>query len=187
MTDKSFLGLNIRAMQALRGASLDWRSDVLALLDSAAPIDDMFRQELGSAIRNRSEHGPRLDLRGVDGERRRHDSMAARLDWMKVGHWMQARLAEGSTHEETLWRAAEQFGKSEGYCKKVWRYFVPASAWVEVALRSEEGAVIGAEMLENMYHQLQFEPGGKAFARMNEKLLAALQIQHSSAVGGSHE
>jgi len=187
MTDKSSLGLNIRAMQALRGASLDWRSDILALLDSTAPIDDMFRQELARAIRNRSEHGPRLDLRGVDAERRRYDSIAARFEWMRVGYWIKARLAEGIKHEEALWRAAEHFGKSEGYCKKVWKYFKRASVWIEGALQSEQGSALGAEMLESIYHQLQFEPGARAFARMNEKLLGALGIQHSSAVGGSRE
>jgi hypothetical protein len=178
------LSLNHRARFALRGSSLDWRSDLAALLRSDVPIDRHFRDALADAIENKTDYGPRLDLRNMQSQTNRFAAIPARHEWMAIGQWISLLRDQGITNDEAIEKTSEHFNVTEGKCKKALAYFQKAAPIIEAALATEAGEAIGRFYVEGLYHSVFAYPKDTASAQMNAPLLRLLGIPLPKAVGG---
>lgn len=176
MTSDDPEGLNLRAVLALEGASLNWRADLAALFKSPVPIDRGSREAFADAIENETDDGPRIDIRNLKRTRDHFAAVVARQEWMEIGRWVQARRDEGSTAEDALWNASQNFAASEGKCKQALSYFQKASPAVERAILTPAGASIGRQFLENIFHQIHADPKDTSFARLNSGLIFELGL-----------
>lgn len=175
MTDDEAAALNLRAYLALGGASVDWRQDLSALLRSDAPLDRLLRNRLADFVDNVSGTGIALDLAGYKEARDRFAGVAARHEWMEVGRWI-THHSEGPLKRKGATKAAaDHFTQGIKKVEAALTYFNKANLWVNQALESEAGKMLGRDWLERLYHMITVYPEMKP---ANGELLRQLGLSH---------
>jgi hypothetical protein len=167
--------LNIRAYLALQGGSMDWRRDLAELMRSDVPLSRMLRDRLAAAFENESPTGPRLELKNHKAARDRFAGVATKHQWMEIGRSITALTIANVPVGVATQLIADRAGASEKKCAAALGYYREATAWVQLALQSEAGAVIGPELLEKLHHSIHENPAACA---MNAELLSQLRLSH---------
>ncbi len=145
--------LNHRAFGALLGFSKEWRTELVSLLRSDAPISGVVRDELANAIEGETTFGTRLDLIGHDTLSKFFGRFADARESMAVGHYIAELVARKCTVESAFDNAAEKFGKSESECNRDYYYFKKCMKWC--ADEGKSGRLYSAmsqSELETVYH-----------------------------------
>lgn len=177
----SALTLNIRAMVALRGVGKDWRADILALLESDAPIERMFRAQLAKAIRGDDPSGIKLTMRGHKKARDASVGAIVRFEYMELGRWIEARISSGQARHSSLSAAAAQFNASVESCEEALIYYQRASRWLELAQGTELGLQWPRDILESMYHARN--GGSQYVVGLNRKAFEIFDAAYHTATG----
>lgn len=153
------------ALQGARGSAGkvgDWRNDVAAVLRSASPLSQEFREALASAVDgdlNFLGEGFRLDLVAPGSlKKQRQDlygGVIARQEWMEIGRWMQDCIDGGLTRARAIESAADRFPISEKKSDAALSYFHRVLAWTR-SLRESGNALcelMDDEALFSLFHQ----------------------------------
>lgn len=175
MSDDGPDALSLRAYLALSGASIDWRSDLAAVMRSDAPLSRMLRTALADAFENESQQGPRLDLNNHKPNRDKFAGVVSRHEWMEIGKWIEARREQSPQGGDVVGEAAAHFGVGVKKAEKALTYYNKARFWVDAAMRSDAGQTIGREVVESLYHSIAVNPDMK---RVNADLIHQLGLSH---------
>lgn len=173
------LTLNIRAMLALRGVGKEWRTDILALLDSDMPIDRMFRDELAKVIRG--ESGIKLTLTGHKPARDASVGAIVRFEYMEIGRWVEMAIGNGDTRDQALGKAASTFCSSREKCDEALMYYQKATRWLDCAQTTEIGSGWPRDILESMYHAR--EGGSPYIVGINREAFDAFDAAYRTSNG----
>lgn len=163
--------LNKRAYFALKGYSLDWSSDVVALLRSNVDIDPIVRQTLADAIGGGTVDGTTLTLSGNKPNRFLKAAYAARKSWRKIAAWVAQKQSEGVKYEDAIEAAATKFRVSEKKCEAAVTYVNDYAVWsvgktVNFATSPEQARAMLAAIYDdhhfrnNQYVPKNFDPFG---------------------------
>ena len=163
--------LNKRAFFALKGYSLDWAADLIALLRSNVDIDPIIRETLADAIGGGNVDGTTLSLSGNKPNRYLKAAHAARKSWRKIAAWVAQKQSEGVKYEKAIEAAALEFRVSEKKCEAAVTYTNDYAAWavgktVEFATTPEQADAMLAARYDdfhfrnNQYVPSNFDPFG---------------------------
>lgn len=183
MSDDALM-LNIRATQALRGVTENWQADVLALLESDAPIEPMFRKELAEVIarsRDGEPAGIKLKLEGYKAEKDISVGAKVRYQYMEIGEWIVARISEGDKRHDALRYAGEKFNCSFQKCEKALTYYQEAKLWIDCALETPLGSEMPRDLIESLYHAR--DAGGQNVVQFNRQAFEVFDAAYPSSNG----
>lgn len=167
--------LNLRAYLALAGATLDWRSDVARLLRSDVPLSRIMRDSLAAAIENITHEGPSLELTGHKAARDRFAGIASRHEWMAIARWVAEFKEQNLAGPNAVDAAATHFKLSVKKVESAVTYFNKTTVWVDQAMKSEAGQVMGRDWVERLHHSITVNPEMK---RRNGDLVCLLGLSH---------
>lgn len=176
------LTLNIRATQALRGVTENWQADVLALLESDAPIEPMFRKELAEVIarsRDGEPAGIKLKLEGHKAEKDISVGAKIRYQYMEIGEWIVDRISEGDKRHDALKNAADKFHSSVQKCDAALTYYQKAKRWIDCALETPLGSEMPRDLIESLYHARA--AGGRNVAHLNRQAFEVFDTAYFSS------
>lgn len=175
MPDDFPYDLDLRAYLALSGASLDWRTDLAALLRSDLPLSRLLRDRLANLI-DEGDDGRRLELTGHKPNRHRFAGVASRYEWMEIGRWVDnRRRLHPDDPQSAVEAASHHFTLGEKKVEAAVSYYNKTSSWVEKALGSEDGQALGREWLERLYHSITVSPEMK---KLNQGLVKRLGLSN---------
>lgn len=146
----------VRAYLALQGASEDWRSDIVAVLRSDAPISRLFRDKLAQAI-DGDLFGFRLELVAGNGEKKRRRDFYVgakrRRAWQAAGEWMLAR--EAASDAAAIRDAATNYSPAMGEkaLEKALTYTRRLKRWRASLQPGDYRMVMGDDALDELFHQ----------------------------------
>lgn len=173
--DDEAAATNLRAFCALGGASIDWRTDLVRLLQSDIPLDRLLRDRLVALIDNVTGVGPRLELAGHKDERDKFSGIVARHDWMEIGRWAANYASSETKVKAPAEAAADYFGQGVKKVEAAITYYNKATLWADQAMKSAAGKAMGREWVERLYHTITVYPEMKA---LNRNLLLDLGLSH---------
>lgn len=154
---------------------MDWRDDLARLLRSEVALDRSLRDRLASLVENVTSDGPRLELTGHKSARDKFAGVASRHQWMEIGRWVVAYARSGAPGENVTQAASDHFGQGIKKVEAAVTYFNKVTLWVDRAMESAAGQVMGREWVERLYHSITVNPEMK---KLNEDLLRQLGLSH---------
>ncbi|MEP0192038.1 MAG: hypothetical protein ABJP70_00220 [Erythrobacter sp.] len=157
--------LNRQAFFALKNFSTDWRRDLVALLRSDDPIHPVVREVMAQAVEGETIDGTRLVLSGGGANADLRKGLEKRKRDLKVGAYMEALIAEGSTRETATEAASETFCVSFETCRAALTYSRNCEAWVEHSFNGQSKQLLDRASLRSLFHHNDMDDQRKKAGR----------------------
>jgi len=125
--------LNHRAFGALMGFSSDWKTPLVELLRSSAPISSAVRDTLANAIEGTHTAGLSLKLSGHQAQSKRIEGMLVRRTWLQEGRSVKPFVDPAANVQEGFEAAALAMGKDDSHWRKRYYYANNCELWTKSA------------------------------------------------------